>query len=267
MRDIGMRQQRLDYAGRPAAARRRPVHWHDITVNRMPPVAEALGSGAGSKCQRSQGARLIQPVCRRRWPTQVERSYRRRVQIQRQPEIIVPTLGESVSCRYGRALDQKSGRFRYGAGDCRVVEFETDKVTLESAVTGRWALGRYCGRRRGWHGRGWDICWPAWPRRMLAHRLKGLAPKRLNWLLLDPLLSLRRWPNPLPKIWPEPTDTQKLSPAVRRLVDENNLDPATIAATGVDGQIATSGDVMAAIKALISPYPSAQPPSAPPARG
>jgi 2-oxoglutarate dehydrogenase E2 component (dihydrolipoamide succinyltransferase) len=59
-----------------------------------------------------------------------------------------------------------------------------------------------------------------------------------------------------------PADTQNLSPAVRRLVEEHNLNPATIAATGVGGRL-TKGDVMAAIKAPQAPAPAAQIPAAP----
>ena len=42
-----------------------------------------------------------------------------------------------------------------------------------------------------------------------------------------------------------------LSPAVRRLVDENNLDPMQITGTGKDGRL-TKGDVLLFIKGSAS---------------
>ncbi|MCG8544494.1 MAG: 2-oxoglutarate dehydrogenase complex dihydrolipoyllysine-residue succinyltransferase, partial [Alphaproteobacteria bacterium] len=58
-----------------------------------------------------------------------------------------------------------------------------------------------------------------------------------------------------------------LSPAVRKLIDDNNLDPATIPATGAKGQL-TKGDVLAFMRTGgAAPQPAARPaPSAPPAQ-
>ena len=56
---------------------------------------------------------------------------------------------------------------------------------------------------------------------------------------------------------PEPV----LSPAVRRLVEEHELDPAAIEGTGKDGRL-TKKDVLAHLKILSAPEP-AQPPPAP----
>ena len=58
-------------------------------------------------------------------------------------------------------------------------------------------------------------------------------------------------PAPAPTPAPAPATTvpaKPLSPAVRKLVDDNNLDAALIKATGKDGRI-TKGDVLAAIEA------------------
>ncbi len=51
-----------------------------------------------------------------------------------------------------------------------------------------------------------------------------------------------------------------LSPAVQRVVSENNLDPKAIAATGPKGNI-TKGDALAAIGAAVAPAASAKPAS------
>src|SRR5205807_374388 len=53
-------------------------------------------------------------------------------------------------------------------------------------------------------------------------------------------------------------------PAVRRLVEENKLDPASIAATGKDGRL-TKGDVLAKVAAgpAAAPAPAPAAPKAP----
>ena len=65
-------------------------------------------------------------------------------------------------------------------------------------------------------------------------------------------------PEPEPAA-PEPEPT--LSPAVRRLVEEHELDPATIEGTGKDGRL-TKKDVLAHLETLSAPKP-AQPSPAP----
>ena len=50
---------------------------------------------------------------------------------------------------------------------------------------------------------------------------------------------------------------ERLSPAVRRLVDEHSLDPSTIAGTGRDGRI-TKADVLAHIAAAAAPHDADQ---------
>ena len=53
---------------------------------------------------------------------------------------------------------------------------------------------------------------------------------------------------------------ERLSPAVRRLVDEHGLDPSGIAGTGKDGRI-TKGDVLAHLEAAAKPAAGTAPPS------
>ena len=53
---------------------------------------------------------------------------------------------------------------------------------------------------------------------------------------------------------------ERLSPAVRRLVDEHGLDPAEIAGTGRDGRL-TKGDVLAHLEAAAKPAAGVAPPS------
>ena len=53
---------------------------------------------------------------------------------------------------------------------------------------------------------------------------------------------------------------ERLSPAVRRLVDEHGLDPSGVAGTGKDGRI-TKGDVLAHLQAATKPDADTAPPS------
>ena len=69
---------------------------------------------------------------------------------------------------------------------------------------------------------------------------------------------------PAPASKPEPAVSKPepvLSPAVRRLVEEHELDPTAIEGTGKDGRL-TKKDVLAHLETLSAPEP-AQPPSAP----
>jgi 2-oxoglutarate dehydrogenase E2 component (dihydrolipoamide succinyltransferase) len=59
----------------------------------------------------------------------------------------------------------------------------------------------------------------------------------------------------------EPKD-ETLSPAVRKLVDDNKLDPSRIAATGPKGQI-TKGDVLSHMEKGAAPSPAAKAPARP----
>ena len=157
-------------------------------------------------------------------------------------DIIVPTLGESVS-------DATIARWIKKAGDAvaadePVVEVETDKVTLEvpSPVAGQLSelvvaegdtveVGAVLARVEA--GKGASA--PA----AKAESAKAEAPKADT----APAAT---------------ADKHPLSPAVRRLVEENNLNPASIKGTGVDGRL-TKADVLAAMKAPAAPAASSAP--------
>ena len=67
---------------------------------------------------------------------------------------------------------------------------------------------------------------------------------------------------PAPASKPEPTASKPestLSPAVRRLVEEHELDPAAIEGTGKDGRL-TKKDVLAHLETLSAPEPAPPPP-------
>jgi 2-oxoglutarate dehydrogenase E2 component (dihydrolipoamide succinyltransferase) len=163
-------------------------------------------------------------------------------------DIIVPTLGESVS-------DATIARWIKKAGDAvaadePVVELETDKVTLEvpSPVAGQLSelvvaegdtveVGAVLARVEA--GKGASA--PAAKSEPAKAEAATPAPAAA------PAASAPASSN---------ADAHPLSPAVRRLVEENNLNPANITGTGVDGRL-TKADVLAAMKAPAAPTASA----------
>ena len=164
-------------------------------------------------------------------------------------EIIVPTLGESVS-------DATVARWIKKAGDSveadePVVELETDKVTLEvpSPVAGR--LDDIVAAEGATVEVGTLLA-------RVAEGSVGAPAEKASTKPAEPAAAQPATQN----LATSPAATQNLSPAVRRLVEEYNLNPTTIAATGVGGRL-TKGDVMAAIKAPSAPTPVAQTPVAP----
>jgi 2-oxoglutarate dehydrogenase E2 component (dihydrolipoamide succinyltransferase) len=168
-------------------------------------------------------------------------------------EIIVPTLGESVSDATVARWIKKAGDSV--AADEPVVELETDKVTLEvpSPVAGR--LDDIVAAEGATVEVGTLLA-------RVAEGAAGAPAEKASAKPAEPAVAQPVAQPAAQNLTTGPADTQNLSPAVRRLVEEHNLNPATIAATGVGGRL-TKGDVMAAIKAPLSPTPSAQTPVAP----
>ena len=160
-------------------------------------------------------------------------------------EIVVPVLGESVSDATVARWIKKAGEAV--AADEPVVELETDKVTLEvpSPVAGVVAdivadegsvveVGALLGRVEA------GATATAAPTAETPAAPKAAEPA-----------PAAATPTSAPAAASANLD-HPLSPAVRRLVEENNLNPATIIATGVDGRL-TKADVLAAMKAPAAP--------------
>lgn len=180
-------------------------------------------------------------------------------------EIVVPVLGESVSDATVARWIKKAGEAV--AADEPVVELETDKVTLEvpSPVAGVVAdivadegsvveVGALLGRVEA------GATATAAPTAEIPTVEAPAAPKAA-----EPAPAAAT-PASAPAAASANLD-HPLSPAVRRLVEENNLNPATIIATGVDGRL-TKADVLAAMKAPAAPAtataaPMAAAPAAP----
>jgi 2-oxoglutarate dehydrogenase E2 component (dihydrolipoamide succinyltransferase) len=174
-------------------------------------------------------------------------------------DIVVPTLGESVS-------DATIARWMKQAGEAvtqdePIVELETDKVTLEvpSPVAGTLAeiisaegstveVGALLARVEA--GANLDAATDTKPAADTAPVASApdVAPA--------PVASA---PDAAPV---QSGNDHPLSPAVRRLVEENNLNPQHITGTGVDGRL-TKADILAAIKNPGAVPPVSAPLSAP----
>ena len=168
-------------------------------------------------------------------------------------EITVPTLGESVA-------DATVARWIKTTGDAvaadePVVELETDKVTLEVPAPAAGTLGEILAAEGATVEVGASLA-------MLNEGAAPAAPAPEAPAKPAPAKSAPASPAPAT---PAPVPAapaaasaaagMPLSPAVRRLVEENNLNPAAIRGTGVDGRL-TKADVLAHMKG--APAASAQ---------
>ncbi len=154
-------------------------------------------------------------------------------------DIVVPTLGESVS-------DATIARWMKQAGEAiardePIVELETDKVTLEVPSPVAGALSEIIADEGATVEVG----------ALLARVEEGGAPAVAAPKDAAPAASKAATPALQETAAPVavPSGQEHLmSPAVRRLVEENGIDPGKIRGTGVDGRL-TKADVMAALKA------------------
>ena len=172
-------------------------------------------------------------------------------------EITVPTLGESVADATVARWIKKTGEAV--AADEPVVELETDKVTLEVPAPAAGTLGEILAAE------GVTVEVGA----SLAMLNEGAAPAAAA-PAAAPAETAAAAPAPAPvaaaSAAPAPaapaaaSSDIPLSPAVRRLVEENRLNPAAIAGTGVDGRI-TKADVLAHVKGGSAATPQAVQPA------
>jgi len=156
-------------------------------------------------------------------------------------EIKVPTLGESIT-------EATVAKWLKAVGDAvkvddPLVELETDKVTAEVNATAAGVLSEILapagsevaiGAILGMIAEGAAATKPA----VAAPAVVAAAPVAPTPVAPTPVA-----PNP---VAPTPASAYPLSPAVRKLVEENNLDAAKIKASGKDGRL-TKEDVLAVL--------------------
>ena len=169
-------------------------------------------------------------------------------------EITVPTLGESVA-------DATVARWIKTTGDAvaadePVVELETDKVTLEVPAPAAGTLGEILAAEGATVEVGASLA-------MLNEGAAPAAPAPEAPAKIAPAspAPAKTAPVPAAPAAASAAAGMPLSPAVRRLVEENNLNPAAIRGTGVDGRL-TKADVLAHMKGA----PAASAPAAAPAQ-
>ena len=182
-------------------------------------------------------------------------------------EIKVPTLGESVSeatvAKWFKSVGEAVNQ------DEPLVELETDKVTLEvnaplagvlveivADVDTDVEVGALLGKLDG------DAKATAAPAPRKEEATPAPEPAPAAAPAPAPAAPA---PAPVPAPAPAASAAAPLSPAVRKMVEDNNLDPAAIPATGKDGRL-VKGDVLAFIEkggAASAPAPAAAPAPAP----
>ena len=153
-------------------------------------------------------------------------------------DIHVPALGESVSDATIARWIKKVGEAV--AVDEPVVELETDKVTLEvpSLVAGR--LDKIIAAEGDTVEVGALLA-------RVAEGTAGKAAKQPADKTVEPVVPVASTATSAIVAPATPSDLLSLSPAVRRLIEEHNLDPTTITASGVGGRL-TKADVLATIQ-------------------
>jgi len=176
-------------------------------------------------------------------------------------EIIVPTLGESVSDATVARWIKTTGDIV--AADEPVVELETDKVTLEVPAPAAGQIGDILAAEgtvvevgailaRLKEGAGGAPSKPA------KSEAKTSAEKPVEQLAEKPVVQDAA----APIASAAAAGHDHLSPAVRRLVTEHNLDPASISGTGVGGRL-TKADILNVVNKTSSAVPAAAPTPAP----
>ena len=164
-------------------------------------------------------------------------------------DIVVPTLGESVS-------DATIARWMKQAGEAvkqdePIVELETDKVTLEVPSPVAGTLSEIIANEGATVEVG----------ALLARVEEGAAPKVAP--SQDAAPAAEKAAASQESAAPVAAASGRehpLSPAVRRLVEENDIDQDKIKGTGVDGRL-TKADGMSALKAVASaPAPTTRTP-------
>ncbi|WP_028466116.1 2-oxoglutarate dehydrogenase complex dihydrolipoyllysine-residue succinyltransferase [Nisaea denitrificans] len=182
-------------------------------------------------------------------------------------EIKVPVLGESVSeatvARWMKAVGDAVGL------DEPLVELETDKVTLEVNSPAAGTLQEIVA----------DVDATVGVDALLGVIAEGAAPAKKAEPAAKPAeakaeaalapAAKAEAPKPAPAAAAAPAaagthEVKTLSPAVRKLVEDNNLDPAKIKPTGKDGRL-VKGDVLAAIEAGTAKASASAPAGAAPA--
>jgi 2-oxoglutarate dehydrogenase E2 component (dihydrolipoamide succinyltransferase) len=163
-------------------------------------------------------------------------------------EIRVPQLGESVTeATIGKWFKTQGDAVK---ADEPLVELETDKVTVEVPAPASGVLSSVAAQS------GQTVNVGA----LLGAIEEGAAGAAAPKTEAKPAKSAEVPPPAAPAV---AIEAKPLSPAVRKIVEENKLDPGSIAGTGKDGRL-TKGDVLAEVAQPAAPPVIQLPPATPP---
>jgi 2-oxoglutarate dehydrogenase E2 component (dihydrolipoamide succinyltransferase) len=168
-------------------------------------------------------------------------------------EIRVPQLGESVTeATIGKWFKAEGQAVK---ADEPLVELETDKVTVEVPAPAAGVLSSIAAQP----GQTVNV-----------GALLGAIEEGAAGAAAAPKAEAKpaaKLEEPKKASEPQPAaasgEAKPLSPAVRKIVEENKLDPGAIAGTGKDGRL-TKGDVLAEVSKPMAPPVIQLPPVAPP---
>ena len=177
-------------------------------------------------------------------------------------EVRVPTLGESVTeATVGAWLKQPGDQV---AMDEQLTELETDKVTLEVYAPVAGVLQDIVAEEGATVEVDALIAVIDETAVAAAGGADKAAPAAAE---AAPVMAGAGAPaaEEVPASAPPPADLPPMAPSVRKLIEENNLDPAAIPATGKGGRL-VKGDVLKAMEggAAATPAPAAAPAAAAP---
>ena len=164
--------------------------------------------------------------------------------------IVVPGLGESVTEATVAKWMKKVGD--PVKADEALAELETDKVTQELYAPTAGTLGEITAPEGSVVAIGAVIGQITRWRRCRGRAGQARARRRAAARCAGPSRSARR------AAPPKSPAAETLSPAVRKMVAENNVDPAAVAGTGKDGRL-TKGDVTAHLAKPAAPQISPAP--------
>ncbi|TWT15653.1 2-oxoglutarate dehydrogenase complex dihydrolipoyllysine-residue succinyltransferase [Reyranella sp. CPCC 100927] len=168
-------------------------------------------------------------------------------------EIKVPTLGESVTEATVAQWYKKEGEAV--AVDEALCALETDKVTVEVNAASAGVLGKILAPEGTTVPVGATLCLIEAGAGAAAPAAKPAAPA-----------ADTKPASPPPAAAPAPAAPANLAasgPAARKLVADNNLDPAAVPATGKDGRVTKADVVTFLASGASAPAPAAAKPAAP----
>ncbi len=172
-------------------------------------------------------------------------------------DIVVPALGESVTEATVAKWFKSAGEAV--AVDEPLLELETDKVSVEVNAKAAGVLSEIVADA------GAEVEVGAVLGRIDEGGKAAAKPAAAAPAPAPKPAAAATAPAPQPALAAAPAADMALAPAVRKLVEDNGLDPAKIPASGKDGRL-TKGDVLAFIeKGAAAPAPAAAPAAKAPA--